>query len=67
MLNIRIDNPELEKNLKQYFGDDSQTFANAFLKFLQQEKIKRYVSISIKQLDAGEDLPLSQVILGISL
>ncbi len=61
MLNIHIDNPELEKSLKQTYGDDSQSIANAFLKFVQQEKIKRDIGISIEQLDAGEGVPLSQV------
>jgi len=61
MLNIRIDNPEIEKKLKQYFGDDKQSIVNAFLKFVQQEKIKQDIGISIEQLDAGEAVPLSQV------
>ncbi len=61
MLNIRIDNPELEKSLKQCYGDDSQSIAKAFLKFVQQENIKRDVGISIEQLDAEEGVPLSEV------
>lgn len=61
MLNIRIDNPELEQNIKQCFGDDQQSIVNAFLKFVQQEKIKRDIGISIEQLEAGEGVPLSQV------
>jgi len=61
MLNIRIDNSELEKTLKQCFGNDNQSILNAFLKFVQQEKIKRDVGVSIEQLNAGEGVPLRQV------
>ena len=65
MLNIQIDNPELEKNIRQTYGDDSQSIANAFLEFIRQQSIKQDIGISIKQLDAGEGLPLTQVMEGI--
>jgi len=65
MLNIQIDNPELEKNIRQTYGDDSQSIANAFLEFIRQQGIKQDIGISIKQLDAGEGLPLAEVMEGI--
>lgn len=61
MRNSRIDHPEIEKKLKQGFGDDKQFIAKAFLKCVQQEKIKRDVSVSIEQLDAGEGVYLREV------
>ena len=61
MLNIEIDNPELEANLQQLFGNNQQSIANAFAEFVQQRKIKQDIGVSIKQLDAGEGVPLSQV------
>jgi len=44
MLNIQIDNPELEKNIRQTYGDDSQLIANAFLEFIRQQGIKSRIS-----------------------
>jgi len=65
MLNIQIDNPELEKNIKQTYGDDSQLIASAFCEFVKQQRIRRDIGISIKQLDAGEGIPLAEVMEGI--
>jgi len=42
MLNIQVDNPELEENIRQ-------------------QRIRQDIGISIQQLDAGEGLPLAQV------
>jgi len=61
MLNIQIDNPELEKSIQQAYGDDVHSLANAFGEFIKQQEIKQDISISIKQLDAGEGLPLNEV------
>lgn len=62
MLHIEIDNPELEKSLKQTYGDNSNSIAKAFADFIQQQKIKQDIGISIEQLDAGEGIPLNQAI-----
>ena len=62
MLNIQIDNPELEQSLKQTYGENSQSIARAFAEFVQQQKIKQDVGVSIEQLVAGEGIPLSQAI-----
>ena len=62
MLNIQIDNPELEKSIKRAYGDDTQSIAIAFSEFIQQQKIKRDIGISIKQLNAGEGIPLADAI-----
>ena len=61
MLNIEINNPELEESLKQLYGNNKQSIANAFADFVQQRKIKQDIGISISQLEAGEALPLHEV------
>jgi len=61
MLNIQIDNPELEQQVKETYGDDLQSVAQAFSAFIQQERIKRDVGVSIAQLDAGKGLPMKTV------
>lgn len=60
MLNIEIDNPELEENLKQLFGSNQQSIARAFAEFVQQRKIKQDIVVSIAQLEAGEGLSLRE-------
>lgn len=61
MLNISIDNPELEKKLKQAYGDDEPSMTRAFCDFIEQQKIKYDIGISIKQFDAGDSIPLKKV------
>ena len=61
MLNIEINNPELEENLKQLYGNNKQSLVTAFADFVQQRNIKQDIGISISQLDAGEALPLQDV------
>ena len=61
MLNIEINNPELEESLKQFYGNNKQSLVTAFADFVQQRKIKQDIGISISQLDAGEALPLQDV------
>lgn len=60
MLNIKIDNPSLENSLKQLYGNDSQSLADAFFEFIQQKKIKKDIHISIEQLDDGKGILLGQ-------
>jgi len=62
MLNIEINNPELEESLKQLYGNNKQSLVTAFADFVQQRKIKQDIGISISQFDAGEALPLQDVI-----
>lgn len=62
MLNIKIDNPELEKNIKQFFGDDTQSLATAFAEFVKQRQVRQDIEISIKQLDNGEALDFKEAI-----
>ncbi|MEE9492434.1 MAG: hypothetical protein V3W04_03505 [Gammaproteobacteria bacterium] len=62
MLNIQIDNPELEKSIKHAYGDDTKSIAIAFSEFIKQQQIKRDIGISIKQLDSGEGIPLSNAV-----
>ncbi|MCF6286717.1 MAG: hypothetical protein L3K26_16215 [Candidatus Hydrogenedentes bacterium] len=61
MLNIQIDNPELEESIQQCYGDDFESIAKAFFAFIQQERIKRDIGVSITQLDSGEGIPMRAV------
>lgn len=61
MLNIQINNPKLEENIKQTFGDDASSLSLAFAQFIQHYKIKKDVEISIQQLDAGEGVEMKDV------
>ncbi len=61
MLNIEINNPELEESLKQLYGNNKQSLVTAFADFVQQRNIKQDIGISISQLDAGEAMPLQDV------
>jgi hypothetical protein len=54
MLNIQVDNPELERSTRQTFGEDSGSLVKAFAEFIQQQKIKQDIGVSIEQLGAGE-------------
>jgi hypothetical protein len=65
MLNIHIDDTELEKSIKQVFGEDTRSIASAFSEFIKQRRIRQDIGISIEQLAAGESLPLSDVMDGI--
>ncbi len=62
MLHIEIDNPELEKSIKQTYGENSSSIAKAFADFIQQQKIRQDIGVSVAQLDAGEGIPMAQVI-----
>ena len=53
MLSIQIDDQELEKSIKQVFGGNDDLIGSAFVEFIQLQKVKQDVAISIKQLDAG--------------
>ena len=61
MLNIQIDDPDLEKSIRQAYGDNTQSIARAFAAFIQHEQLKDDVRISIQQLDSGEAIPLRTV------
>jgi len=61
MLTIQIDNPELEKSIKQIYGEDVSGIADAFSEFIQQQQIMLDIGVSIQQLDAGEGIVLSDV------
>ncbi len=61
MLNIQIDNPELEKSIEQTYGEDVEGMASAFSDFIQEQKIKQDIGVSIQQLEAGEGIALSDV------
>lgn len=62
MLNIHIDDPELEKDIRKTLGDDSRTIANAFAEFIRHRSIQQDIGISIEQLESGEAVPLADAI-----
>ena len=66
MLNIRIDNPEIEKSIKQTYGEDSNTIAKAFFEFIKQQRNRQDIGISIQELESGKGTPLDDVIRDIS-
>ena len=61
MLNIQIDNPALEADLKQTFGDNPQSVARAFAEFIQAKKVSDDIHISIAQLEQGQAIKSSEV------
>ena len=56
MLNIQIDNPALEADLKQAFGDNPQSVARAFAEFVQAKRISDDIRVSVAQLEQGQVL-----------
>ena len=61
MLNIQIDNPALEADLKQTFGDNPQSVARAFAEFVQTKRIGDDIKVSLSQLEQGHALPSADV------
>lgn len=61
MLSIQIDNPELGKSIKHVFGDNENVIGSAFVEFIQLQKVKQDVAISIKQIDSGNAKSLKNV------
>lgn len=66
MLNIRIEDPEIEKNIRQTCGNDPNVIATAFFDFVKQQKIKKDIGISLEEIADGKGIPLSEVIRDIS-
>jgi methionine synthase II (cobalamin-independent) len=61
MLSIQIDNPALEADLKQTFGDNPQSVARAFAEFIQAKKVSNDINISLAQLEQGQAVNFSEV------
>ncbi|MEE2002120.1 hypothetical protein QWY20_11715 [Alkalimonas sp. MEB108] len=61
MLNIQIDNPVLEADLKRAFGDNPQSVARAFAEFVQARKISDDIKVSEAQLAQGQGIELADV------
>ena len=62
VLNLQINNPKLENDLKETYGSDAQSIGKAFLEFIQQQKIKQDIGISIEQLDQGKVISMEETI-----
>ena len=52
-------------SIKQTYGDDVQSIANAFGEFIKQQRIRQDIAVSIQQLDAGEGMAMIEVMEGI--
>lgn len=61
MLNIQIDNPVLEADLKRTFGDNPQSVVRAFAEFVQSRKISDDINTSMAQLEQGQGIELADV------
>jgi hypothetical protein len=61
MLNLQINDPELERNLIQTYGDNKQSIIEAFTQFIKNQNIKNDVTISKKQAINGEFIELDTV------
>ncbi|MGD0959745.1 MAG: hypothetical protein ABSB19_08055 [Methylomonas sp.] len=61
MLNIEIDNQELDENFIDPYGNNKQTITYTFADFVWQRKIKQDIDVLITLIDAGEALPLQEV------
>ena len=65
MLNIPIDDPELERSIRNTFSDNTQFIARAFAAFIQQEQLNDDIRVSVEQLANGEAIPLRTVMWGL--
>ena len=61
MLTIEIDNPALETNIKNNYGDDEQSIKQAFIDFLQYKQLKQDVIIAQDELRQGRAIASNQV------
>ena len=61
MLTIKIDDPDLERSIRQAYGDNSRLLVDAFVEFLRQQGVREDIGVSIEQLDSGSGIPLAQV------
>ena len=62
MINIKIDNPDLEREIKQTFGDDTLSLAKAFADFLHQHQVRQDIAVSNTQLELGQGIEINQAI-----
>ena len=62
MLNIRIEDPEIEKSIKQTCGEDPHTIAQAFFEFVRQQQIKQDIGVSIEEIRDGKGISIDTVI-----
>ncbi|MFK5985477.1 MAG: hypothetical protein QM479_08620 [Pseudomonadota bacterium] len=61
MLNLQINDPELEHDLMQTYGNSKQSVIDAFSHFIKQQKIINDVKISKKQIITGEIIDIDAV------
>lgn len=61
MLSIQIDNPELEAELKQAFGNNPQFVVKAFADFVQARRLADDIQTSIAELEQDKALKSADV------
>lgn len=62
MLNIKTDNPDFEWEIKQTFGNDTQSLPKAFADFPHQRQIRHEIELSIKQLEQDQGIDMNQAV-----
>jgi hypothetical protein len=62
MINIKIYNPELEREIRQSFGEDTHSLATEFVDFFHHCQIRQDIEVSIAQLDKGLGINMKQAI-----
>ena len=61
MLNLQINDPELEHDLMQTYGNSKQSLIDAFSHFIKEKRIINDVVISKKQAINGEIIDIDEV------
>ena len=62
MIKIEINNPDLEREIRQSFGENTQSLVMAFAEFLRQRQVREDIVISMTQLDEGEGISMDRAI-----
>ena len=62
MLNLQINDPELEQNLRQAYGNDNQSIIEAFSQFVKQQRIKQDITVSKEQAINAEVIELDEMV-----
>ena len=66
MFAITINNPEIEKFLKDEFKNDENTLLDKFVEFIKFQKIKRDVDISNLEFENGEFVDIDSAFLEVT-
>lgn len=61
MLNIQIDNPDIEEDLKRAYGEDKSRLNQLFTEFLLEKRIKSDIEQSLRDIESGQVVSLQEV------